>query len=344
MLMIIFGAGASYDAIPSRPAPSYLADRLPLANELFADRPNFMHWTDQFPQCKPIIPRLQHVPEGATVESVLERLQAEESQYPERRRQLTAIRFYLQCMIYFTEHAWTGIGRDITNYKTLFDDILCWRKEATLVVTFNYDLMIETALRAFDVHINSLPDYISDQRFKLIKLHGSVNWVRQVVNPIIDLQNRTQENVAQELIERAAEIKYGPYHNVVGNPPHGYVDYRQGGAPAICAAYPALAIPVEIKKDFDCPKEHLQALEHFIPQVTKILVIGWRGAEKAFRELLEKLPEEPPVMVVSPGEVDETIAKMREVTRLTKARFQSLNSTFTDFIVNRRGEAFLKGK
>jgi hypothetical protein len=42
MLMVVFGAGASYDSIPSR-VPSgaiKLEERLPLADELFDDRRN----------------------------------------------------------------------------------------------------------------------------------------------------------------------------------------------------------------------------------------------------------------------------------------------------------------
>jgi hypothetical protein len=40
MLMVIFGAGASFDAVPSRKPVEHhaLSERLPLAPELFADR------------------------------------------------------------------------------------------------------------------------------------------------------------------------------------------------------------------------------------------------------------------------------------------------------------------
>jgi hypothetical protein len=44
MLMVILGAGASYDSVPSRPLCEHIgsAERLPLANELFDDRELFV--------------------------------------------------------------------------------------------------------------------------------------------------------------------------------------------------------------------------------------------------------------------------------------------------------------
>jgi hypothetical protein len=236
------------------------------------------------------------------------------------------------------------LGRQITNYATLLDDIsrLGQPGEPTLLVTFNYDLMIEKALRNFGIAINQLPDYINGRTFKLIKLHGSVDWARQVTAPVIDFRRgMTQESVAKEIVEKSADIKVGPYHRMTGAPPHGIIEYQECGNPALCAAYPAIAIPVETKS-YECPKGHLEVLEEFLPKVTKILVIGWRGAEKYFRSLLDNLRTEPRVMVVSPGEADQTIAKMREVTRLSRAEFQPVNGGFSEFTVGRFAEDFLR--
>ncbi len=94
MLMVIFGAGASYDslAVPPEGNSRLRLYRPPLANELFGWR--FGNDIDRFPQCKPIIPYLQ-VP-GVNVESELERLQNEASECPEGHKQLATIRYYLQ--------------------------------------------------------------------------------------------------------------------------------------------------------------------------------------------------------------------------------------------------------
>lgn len=42
---------------------------------------------------------------------------------------------------------------------------------------------------------------------------------------------------------------------------------------------PALALPVNSKLDFECPKHHLDQLKADVAAVTKLLVIGWRAIE-----------------------------------------------------------------
>lgn len=88
MLMVIFGAGASYDSVPHRHPAAFpnLANRPPLADELFADRPLFTDAMNRFPACEPIIPLLRHRNQGDSVEQVLERLQDQVQAHPERAR------------------------------------------------------------------------------------------------------------------------------------------------------------------------------------------------------------------------------------------------------------------
>ena len=127
MLMVVFGAGASYDSVPSRPPIPFpgaqLLDRPPLANELFADRPRFVEAIRSFPKCQPVIPYLRHLPRDGSVEQVLEGLQAEAEEYPERHRQLAAVRFYLHFMLWECERYWNDVASGVTNYKTLLDQL-----------------------------------------------------------------------------------------------------------------------------------------------------------------------------------------------------------------------------
>ena len=132
MLIVVFGAGASYDSVPARPPNSWpshrLPDRLPLANELFDDRPEFAADMRRFERCQPIVPYLQRLPPDSTVERVLESLQAEAVEYPERYRQLAATRYYLHFMIWRCELRWNEIAMGVTNYKTLLDQLQRWRR------------------------------------------------------------------------------------------------------------------------------------------------------------------------------------------------------------------------
>ena len=80
MLLVVLGAGASYDSASSRdplnPDYSQMDHRPPLAAQLFSDRSSFVAVMAKYSQCLPIIPRLQRVAPGGSVEGELQRLQA----------------------------------------------------------------------------------------------------------------------------------------------------------------------------------------------------------------------------------------------------------------------------
>src|SRR2546423_1007321 len=113
MIMIIFGAGASYDSVPSRPPDQYRRgiagqwfSRPQLDNELFLPPGFLAESLRRFPQCKPVVPYLQSIPEGITLEHRLEELQTEGDEDPQRRIQINAIRFYLHDVIRECERNW----------------------------------------------------------------------------------------------------------------------------------------------------------------------------------------------------------------------------------------------
>jgi hypothetical protein len=51
--------------------------------------------------------------------------------------------------------------------------------------------------------------------------------------------------------------------------------------------FPAIAIPVETKKAFECPQEHLDELYKCLGRVTRIVTIGWRATEPHFLSCLD---------------------------------------------------------
>lgn len=101
MLMVIFGAGASFDSVPSRPPQQYpdLEHRLPLAADLFADRERFTDTMTRFSDFIPLVPVLRRPPANLSVEGMLQQFQTEAAGYPLRLRQLAAIQFYLHFVI-----------------------------------------------------------------------------------------------------------------------------------------------------------------------------------------------------------------------------------------------------
>lgn len=343
MLMVVFGAGASYDSVPSYPpdTPEHrnLLARPPLADGLFDDRELFSDVLARFPRCIPIIPLLRHRrPPNRPVEQILESFQTEAQDYPERHRQLAAIRYYLQVAINNCENQWNAIAGGPTNYITLLDKIRRWRKavQRVCLVTFNYDRMLETALSTVGIKIGKLNHYIANDDCKIIKLHGSVNWAREVYTPIENINNLNDQQVIDELIEQSPNLDISPKYRMVEVCPA--VKSDRG------ALYPALAIPVETKKGYECPQEQLEALEACIPEVTKLLIIGWRAADAPFLKLLaDKLPRHifsAMVVAGSREQASEVVERMQK-TGIKGKEFLRAKGGFTDFILNREADDFL---
>src|SRR5438128_263155 len=115
MLMVIFGAGASYDSISSlRPAsgdPLLHPNRPPLADELFQVREPFGDALSRFPRCHPIVPYLQSIPKDSSLEHELEKINGEAVEIPDRRLpQLAAVRYYLQFIFHQLSQSWVRVG------------------------------------------------------------------------------------------------------------------------------------------------------------------------------------------------------------------------------------------
>src|SRR5437660_3102231 len=168
---------------------------------------------------------------------------------------------------------WTAV----TNYKSLLDQIERGHNinQPVCLATFNYDTLLEDALRDFDLPITSIDDYTKKHPFyRVFKLHGSINWTRdiEIQTPIENRLNT--DTILRELIERAAEIRITDRYIFSGYNPVGALE----GKPA----FPAIAIPVDTKRSFECPAEVLEGLVELLPRVSKLLIIGWRATEAHF--------------------------------------------------------------
>ena len=347
MLLVIFGAGASYDSSPTYPLTISregfpMGERLPLADQLFQNRASFNVLLEKFPKCHPIVPYLRRLPANTTLEHVLEGLQKEAATDPDRLKQLLTVRSYLQVLILGCEEAWNDkVTKGVTNYKTLLDQIRTARKhgEQVCLVTFNYDTMIDSAMPTVGVHIDGLDSYIANANYKLIKVHGSVNWAREVGISAVENQFSDAFESLAWVIERASELK-----------PKTIQYVKRSWTMPICRiesqfALPALAIPVETKTEshFECPPEHLDALRSFLPKVTKILIIGWRATESHFLKLLQdnlkKTAMEVMVVAGKKEWAEDVCVNLRKGVNFTSIKAEH---GLTEFILNREGEEFLK--
>jgi len=267
----------------------------------------------EFPQLNQLIPELNPRP-GRSIEDEFHRLEAEAKKNPLRHQQLAAVRYYLQHIFRVLTKGWIKEVGGVTNYQALLGRIAHYEgenREPVLIVTFNYDTLIELALTSeFRMTFEVIDEYICDSRFKLFKLHGSENWGRYLNVAPRGYSARINKNpwaFRTEMIEQAASLSITDTFMVAGT-----------GAPFNGPPlYPAVAVPVREKALFECPPSHVGLLASLIPKVTKIITIGWRGSEGHFLRLLTQglfgTTRGVDVVTVgsSPEEAEKTLAQLQ---------------------------------
>ncbi len=334
MLMVIFGAGASYDSWPSFP-PARMsraseALRPPLAKELFLYSPQFRAVSAKYPRCQPLIPYLES---RENVEEILEKFRDEAEQNRERRSQLTAIQFYIRENVRDCEKHWRRRTDGVTNYRTFLDQVAAFPE--VCFVTFNYDTLLEGALEAIDVRFPTIHAYTSG-RYKVFKLHGSTDW-KYWIPKLSTTLHINHQPTDEELIRGAPDV---------GD--DAVITKEDGSLPQaereIYYTLPALAIPTLSKSSFVCPAEHIEGLKGCIEMVDKIAIVGWRASEKNFLELLAKGLKPGVDLIAACGSREaesDTINNLKNAGVPVRSTAQSL-SGFTDFVLNRNVNWLLK--
>jgi hypothetical protein len=337
MLMVILGAGASYDSDPGRPADRNTSenDRPPLANQLFLNRAPFTNALSPFSECAPIVPLLRA---ASNIELELERLRNEATEhppYPQRLRQIAGVRGYLQMLFSGLDKLWHSQANGSTNYTTLLDQILRWGHQSVLLVTFNYDRLLELAVHTLTNHqFDGVEDYVHEP-FAVLKLHGSVDWGRVVLNPPQSTNNDWQD--VRALIASTASIQVSDEYIIADARPI----VRD---PAGRLLVPAIAIPVQSKQDFACPKSHLQALRDRLPEVDKILIVGWRGMDHHLVAILkEQLRPDVEVQIVCKDSSQSQSVVETLTQTLPGLRYEPLDAPFSTYVAQRLGEKFIRG-
>jgi hypothetical protein len=331
VLMVIIGAGASYDSSPDKlPDTSAVLYRPPLANNLFAEEGVMGQTRSAFPQINPLIPEL-NPRVGRSIEEALQRLDAEAAGNPRRPPQLAAVRYYLQELFRSLQPKWLGEIGQVTNYHGLLERIQHYRAdESVLLVTFNYDTLIEQALtEMFGGQFEVMADYISRPDFKLFKLHGSANWGRCLHMAPRGSSIRENSNpwaLPTQMIEQAATLSITDTFMVTG----GRMPFPKG--PPL---FPAIAIPVRDKQRFECPADQIGELQRLIPQVNRLLTIGWRGSELHFMKFLQTGLTHRQVSVTTVAgtltEAGEVMSQIRKVVAVSNtASFAGFSQALGD--------------
>jgi hypothetical protein len=286
MLMVVFGAGASFG---SRPGDSAVVNtttvptrRPPLTAGLFSRE--LAHYAVKYPSSRPAIvllrAELERKPD-TLIEAAIGQLYEEAADDPERARHLLALRFYLCDLIETEATEWWDRHHGFTHYADLLARLGAWRSrtgEDIALVTFNYDQLLDlsAAAQVGNWELATFSSYVDRQDWRLYKLHGSTGWSR-----VLKIQVAENQHLPNGLIAHAD--KFNPDDGELHPRPWSRATEGMLG-PII--ALPAIAVPTDRKDTFECPGDHLDRFVADITKTDRVLMIGWRAAEPHARELL----------------------------------------------------------
>lgn len=255
---------------------------MPLAGDLFWA--GYGEFAARFPACQGLLKRLRSA--APDIEPELERIRAEAQRKTFLLRELEGIRYYIQSLIAARERAWLNALPDqVTSYTHLLQEIEEWREEhgeEVALVTFNYDRLLDMACRSVvpELRLRRVSDYGHGASHFVFKLHGSTDWHEEVTfsaTPPPFPGDHGDED-ANHLIDQSA-IAHSSGRYVMDG------EQMEGGAWGVLR--PAIAIPMATKggDDFACPKQHIDYLTQVVPEVSELVLVGWRGQEQHFHDL-----------------------------------------------------------
>jgi hypothetical protein len=309
MLTVLFGAGASYDSDPLKPAPGGDSYRPPLAKELFDRR--FASVASRYRQIAAIANDIRRkVDYGENIEAVLANLEQTASEYPVVKSQLMAVRYYLRDLIDESATDWAKQCFGETTYADLVNRLNKWshgsRKKVNYI-TFNYDVLLEEALINLGQRFDELEDYIKPPAVgspNVIRPHGCVRW-SQIMKSAFSLSAAPSPD---EIISHAGDLT--PTDDfTIGQPDRQLFDSQGGRRIAV----PAIAIPVDNKSAFICPERHVNTLREILEGTRVLLIIGWRGTDAQFSEELRSRIQPNTDLFACNGSVVESAETIRAV-------------------------------
>lgn len=293
MLLIIFGAGASYDNFIEIQASN--SPKLPLTNDLInRDLQYVQQAMTKWPGAVPLLNRLN------TLKNIKNKDESnfnlEEALYLELERnnnavqnQLLSFRFYIHDVIRNCEERVRSVNQGNTNYTRLLNMLQLKgvdQKMGISLVTFNYDTLLETACTQLypDWEFGNFEDYIKGcSMVRLYKPHGSLGWKQSY-----QMTHQPTKVGVVKILANSTNFDLKPTVQQIDN-------YYQEYDPATMSNYasePILALPYKQKTTFVFPDSHKQALVQDIGKITHILTIGWRGTEEHFyKDVINKVPE-----------------------------------------------------
>jgi hypothetical protein len=218
-----------------------------------------------------------------------------DSEHDHERRQYWAVPLYLQDLLH--EIGMSDQQYGYTAHPDSYDRLLtaALRVDQATFATLNYDDLFD---RRFFTYVRrglkTTESYLAlEQKCALIKLHGSINWGRKVLNPPSKLESTDPYLAAtmaglNDTIELSNDIELRLSHDIEtmrrNNQP-----FRRSSEP-IQLYYPALSVPLGPRDDeLVCPPAHVNYLKEVTgdPDPLDVLVIGYSGLDQEVLNLLK---------------------------------------------------------
>ncbi len=332
--LIILGAGASYDC-------GIKDDKLkpPLANDLFKNS-CIGQFSPYYQGAFQLCSDLAHTNDiEAYFQRKWDRIIAHYD--PNSLSKLIDVQFYLHEL--FMDISKKCINPMESNYKclvNLVNDYSVSTGEHVLFVNFNYDLLLEDALkRSVKYSFDNLDDYVdySKRKLLLIKPHGSCNFIKRLDPSISEIlpphyEMRSVSTLAQFLYKDNRDLDYifSKLNSDIELLNRDEV-LRNTDMPELVTYLPQLLIPYKSKDSFVMPEKHEIWMDYFLSQIDEIIVIGWKGTEAKFQDLLKRKLQNKKVTITTITHGDLT-ARKEFSHSMPNAEYKEAETTFSGFI------------
>lgn len=335
-LLVVIGAGASYDSWPPHiPIDPLRHQRIPMANELFDFEKaqnallNDLHLLGLAAKLRR---KARSEKEHFDIEAELANINnlAMKSSNLDDLQKLFVARFYIHSLITDLTEATVNHTHGHTSYIDLINQLQAWITKApgmrsVVIVSFNYDDLLERAMaNVYNFNWEDadarypIAKYYQNRSMKVFKPHGSINWGVSVSRH----EESYRYNTIDEISKDFYRIKLGDEFEVVNNNL-----FRSNTSKS---SIPAIAIPYKDKTGFsECPSYMYDAMMEELKRVDKIITLGWKGGEQHFTSLLARERHHiNELIVVSPN------GQTQLDSVFTNMQIKKIKKRFSEFVDN----------
>jgi hypothetical protein len=276
-LFVVVGAGASHGCAPDdvQRNPAW---QPPLVKTLFSAAPDYGYHSvlAKYELAGIAAAELATLDDSAAIEEVLrERYRDAESELD--RRIFNSIAPYLQELLH-------TVSNEYTAHPAYLQAVVAalLRLPEVVFITLNYDLILDRVLAATDPHVPSKTWYVQPERnWSLIKLHGSVNWYRQLA--LNDLRAFFSPPAEVPL---ASEIQVGPLDEALHT--RRGMSSPGGGFAHGDLKYPVLSVPQGRTDELACPDDHVEFLRQKLADSAELdlLFLGYSAHDAEVMKLI----------------------------------------------------------